>query len=72
VTPRARALGATALIALLAAALLASAPARAQLTVPARHEGALTLTLQAVTDHYHLNWRGDLVAAGHITAHSAQ
>jgi hypothetical protein len=46
-------------------------PARAQLSVPAKGEGALSLTTQVVTDHYHLNGHGDRIDVGHITADSA-
>jgi hypothetical protein len=62
--------GAPAWFALVAA--LAAAPACAQLSVPAKGEGALTATWQTVHDHYHLNGRGDLLDAGHITAQSVQ
>jgi hypothetical protein len=57
---------------LLAASALASAAARAQLMVPARGEGTLTLTYQYVGDHYHLNGHGDKVSAGKITGQSVQ
>lgn len=62
-----RALGAIVL-----AAALAAVPVRAQLSVPAKGEGALTATWQTVHDHYHLNALGDRIAAGHITAQSMQ
>jgi hypothetical protein len=58
-------------LALVTVALVAS-PARAQLSVPAKGGGALTATWQTVTDHYHLNARGDRFDAGHISANSVQ
>jgi hypothetical protein len=69
VTTRAR----FATLAFLALALgFGAAPARAQLTVPGKGAGSFTVTFQTVTDHYHLDYQGNLVAAGHIKAHSAQ
>jgi hypothetical protein len=59
-------------LAWLAGALLAAPAAHAQLSVPERGHGAVSVTFQAVTDHYHLDYQGHLGSAGHITSHSAQ
>ena len=58
--------------AVVAATTLASAGANAQLSVPAKGEGALTMTYQYVGDHFHLNGKGEKVAAGKITGQSVQ
>jgi hypothetical protein len=60
------------LAACLAGLALAAGPVRAQQAgVPGAHRGSLTLSLQVVTDHYHLNGHGDLVDAGKITGRTA-
>jgi hypothetical protein len=59
-------------IAIAATALLAAAPACAQLSVPARGDGVFTATWQYVGDHFHFNGRGEKIDAGKITAHSLQ
>lgn len=66
---RSRGLGRAAVV--LAAALLAP-PVHAQVSVPGKGHGAVTLTLQTVSDHYHLTYRGDEIDAGRIKANSAQ
>ncbi len=47
-----------------------AACAQAQLYVPSQGSGAVSTTLQVVTDHNHLNSEGDAIAPGRITTNS--